>query len=71
MTQENAYQAYDYVRGEFPDFANFEGCPWVETDPGISWARSNEGYLLEVTSTRVSVTGRNWSRSWVNKVSGY
>ena len=55
-TQEDAYQAYDRVRKEFPSFVNFEGCPWVETIDR-TWVRSNAGYLMEVTQSEVRLTG--------------
>ena len=63
MIQEDAYQAYNCVRKEFPKFANFEGCPWVETIDR-TWIRSNGGYLLEVTSTQVKVSGPVFERAW-------
>ena len=75
MNQEDAYRAYDCVRKEFPEYANFEGCPWIETKTG--WARSNRGYLLEVQPTKVKVSGPplngershweglgNWEQEW-------
>ena len=63
MTQEDAYRAYDCVRKEFPDYANFEGCPWVETIDR-TWVRSNAGYLLEVTPTQVKVSGPAFEAEW-------
>jgi len=62
FTQEDAYQAYDCVRKEFPEFVNFEGCPMIETKTG--WARSNHGYLLEVTPTKVKVSGMMYEHEW-------
>ena len=62
MSQEDAYQAYDRVRKDFPSFANFEGCPWIETKTG--WARSNQSYLLDVTPARVRVSGPMLEREW-------
>ncbi len=56
MNQEDAYRAYDRVRKEFPDYANFEGCPWVETIDR-TWVRSNAGYLMEVTAVGMSMSG--------------
>lgn len=69
MNQEDAYRAYDCVRKEFPDYANFEGCPWVETIDR-TWVRSNgaAGYLLEVTPTQVKVSGPTFEREWEMKV---
>jgi hypothetical protein len=74
MNQEDAYRAYDCVRKEFPDYANFEGCPWIKTslvsrsDQRIvndeGWARSNRGYLLVVTSTKVKVIGPAFEGEW-------
>jgi hypothetical protein len=67
MNQEDAYRAYDCVRKEFPDYANFEGGPWIETKTG--WARSNGGYLMEVTRGEVKVSGPSFERMWsVNKL---
>ena len=63
MNQEDAYRAYDCVRKEFPDYANFEGCPWIKTAHG-TWARSNGGYLLEVTPTEVKVIGPMMMQIW-------
>ena len=63
MNQEDAYQAYNCVRKEFPTFANFEGCPWVETI-ARSWVRSNNGYLMEVTPSEVRVSGPSYEHSW-------
>ncbi len=62
-TQEDAYRSYDCVRKEFPDFANFEGCPWVETIDR-TWVRSNAGYLLEVTQGEVRLTGPGCDLIW-------
>ena len=62
FTREDAYQSYDCVRKEFPDCANFEGCPWIETKTG--WARSNQGYLLEVAPTKVKVSGPMYEQKW-------
>ena len=62
-TQEDAYRSYDCVRKEFPDFANFEDCPWVET-VNRTWIRSNTGYLLEVTPTQVTVRGPTYEHIW-------
>ena len=63
MNQEDAYRAYDCVRKEFPDYANFEGCPWVETIDR-TWVRSNAGYLMEVTLTQVKVVGPSFEKVW-------
>ena len=63
MNQEDAYRAYDCVRKEFPDYANFEGCPWVETIDR-TWARSNAGYLMEVTRSEVRVHGPSCDLIW-------
>lgn len=63
MNQEDAYQAYNCVRKEFPDYANFEGCPWIETIDR-TWVRSNAGYLMEVTTTQVTVNGPAFEREW-------
>ncbi len=63
MNQEDAYRAYDCVRKEFPDFANFEGCPWVKTIDR-TWVRSNAGYLLEVTPTEVKISGPSCDLVW-------
>lgn len=74
MNQEDAYQAYNCVRKEFPDYANFEGCPWIKMSlvdrsdqrivRGEGWARSNQGYLMEVTSTQVKVSGPKFQKVW-------
>ncbi len=63
MTQEDAYRAYDCVRKEFPEYANFEGCPWVETIDR-TWVRSNAGYLMEVTASEVRVSGPDYDKKW-------
>ena len=63
MNQEDAYRAYDCVRHDFPDYANFEGCPWVETIDR-TWVRSNAGYLMEVTAGEVRVSGPSCERIW-------
>ena len=63
MNQEDAYQAYNCVRKEFPTFANFEGCPWVETI-ARTWVRSNMGYLMEVTQGEVRVSGPSCDLVW-------
>ena len=69
MNQEDAYRAYDCVRKEFPGYANFEGCPWVETIDR-TWVRSNAGYLMEVTQNAVRVAGPTFEKVWpVRKMS--
>ena len=63
MNQEDAYQAYNCVCKEFPEYANFEGCPWVETIDQ-TWVRSNAGYLMEVTQGEVRVAGPAFEKVW-------
>jgi hypothetical protein len=62
MNQEDAYRAYDCVRNEFPDYANFEGCPWMPTFEG--WLRVNGSYWMEVTPTKVVVNGPAFKGEW-------